>query len=638
MCGICGIVDWTGKQIESSRLVAMRDLMTARGPDDAGLYLERGVGLGHRRLSIIDLSAAARQPMANEDGTIQLVYNGEIYNFLDLRKELLAGGHRFVSRSDTEVLVHGYEQWGIDGLVARLEGMFAFAIWDGGRRQLHLVRDRLGKKPLFYRQTAGRCVFASDIKSIYLEADGRLAPDERAVDEFLYYTVISQPRTIFADVRKLPAGHVATFQESGGTVKSYWQPDFTAKAAKSVDQWLEGIDWHLHRAVKRRLISDVPIGAFLSGGVDSSCVCAVMAQEASVTPRTFSVGFADAPDWDERRYAQAVARHIGSDHAELLVDPDVAPILAQLVWQHGEPYGDSSMVPTFLIAREARKHVTVVLTGDGGDEAFAGYSRHLRSALPERYAYLPGLVTGWLIPAASRLLAAMAGRTTLAHNFQLAADYLSGRREALAYSTCWFDAWRRELYSDDYMARLGGWHPLETRRPLLNMLAGPTSLDRALEYLMRTTLCDDYLTKVDVATMANSLEARCPFLDAELLTFAMTIPSELLVMGWQKKALLKRYAQHLIPQEVIYRKKQGFAVPIRRWFQNEWRLPLERFLLSKQACQRGYFRPSTVQRVLQEHAAGRRNHAGRIWTLLVFEIWNRLFVDRTLTAADPVLT
>ncbi|MFB3891680.1 MAG: asparagine synthase (glutamine-hydrolyzing) [Phycisphaerae bacterium] len=637
MCGICGIIDFDGRPVDRDLVIRMRDVMTCRGPDACGLHVGPGAALGHRRLSIIDLSPAAAQPMTNEDGTAVLVFNGEIYNFQDLRPELEAAGHQFKSRSDSEVALHGYEQWGLDGLAKRILGMFAAAIWDSRKRQLHLLRDHLGKKPLFYQAVGGRVMFASDIKALWIANGRRVELDEQALDEFFYYTVISGRRTIFRGVHRLPPAHAATFDASGEKLTRFWSPDYSAKQAKSVDEWLEGIDHHLRRAVRRRLVADVPLGGFLSGGVDSSTVCALMAAEGHSRPKTFTVGFTDAARWDERRFSRAVAERIGSEHTELIVKPDVAPILSDLVWHYGEPFGDSSAVPTYLIAREARKHVTVVLTGDGGDEAFAGYSRHRRPWLAHRWRAIPGFIRRRLLPLAARGVGVIAPRTLFARNLELSAGHLAGDVRALAAATCWFDGWRDILYTPDFRSRLGAFHPLEAQRPLMDSLRGPTAVDKASEYLLLTTLCDDYLVKVDVATMAHSLEARCPFLDVELLNFAMTIPAGVLLEGNQAKSLLKRYAARLVPPEVVYRKKKGFSVPIRQWMQNEWAAPLERLLLSKTALDRGYFDPRTVRRIIGEHVSGRRNHVARLWTLLVFETWNRLFVDQTLKPGEPVL-
>jgi asparagine synthase (glutamine-hydrolysing) len=637
MCGICGIVDYQHQQVDADLVVAMRDVMISRGPDDSGLYVGPNVALGHRRLSIIDLSPAGHQPMGNEDGSVQLVFNGEIYNFQDLRSQLVQAGHRFVSKTDSEVLVHGYEQWGPMELARKMRGMFAAAIWDSKTRQLHLLRDHLGKKPLFYRCHAGKVVFSSDIRSIHRQAGGDLPTDPRAIDEFLYYKVISQERTIFQGVHRLPPAHVATFNPAGVSISRYWQADYSVKQAKSIDDWLEGIDHYLRQAVRRRMVADVPLGGFLSGGVDSSCVCALLAGEAPGRCRTFTVGFNDSARWDEREFSRKVANHIGSDHTELVLEPDVAPILSNLVWQYGEPFGDSSAIPSYLIAQQARKHVTVVLTGDGGDEGFAGYSRHFRAGLDQRLGYLPPFIRQHALRWLGQSAMALAGGTVFARNLDLMTRYAAGDPAALAGSTCWFDGFRRKLYSQPFLDQLASWHPLTGQQEILASLTGQTGLDKALEYILRTTLPNDYLAKVDQATMAHSLEARSPLLDIDLLNFAMTIPAEALLVDNQPKGLLKRYAAKLVPPEVIYRRKHGFSVPVRQWIKGPWQEPMRRLILSPTCLGRGYFNADYVRRIFNEHVAGRAGHGARLWTLLVLEIWHRLFVDKTLRPGEPVL-
>jgi|APSaa5957512622_1039677.scaffolds.fasta_scaffold02111_5 asparagine synthase (glutamine-hydrolysing) len=636
MCGICGMVNWDGSEVNADLLTAMRDLMVSRGPDDKGLHTEPHVGLGHRRLSIIDLSRDGHQPMANEDETVWLVFNGEIYNFMDLRGTLVDAGHQFRSRTDTEVLVHGYEEWGIDGLADRIKGMFAVAIWDRAKQVLHLLRDHVGKKPLFYRYHRDRLVFGSDIKCIWLSAGRSLAIDETALDEYLYYYFITQHRSIFRGVMKLPPGHRATVSQAGVSLRRFWTPDFSHKEQRSPDEWLDGIDHYLHQAVQRRLVSDVPLGAFLSGGVDSSAVCAVMADESASPPKTFSVGFDDAPAHDEREHARAVARHIGAEHTELIAASDVFARLPAIVWQYGEPFGDSSAVPTYLIAEAARKHVSVVLTGDGGDEAFAGYDRHICAGRDQRWPWMPDVLRCRVLPRIAEHVTGVLPGSLLAQRVATAAGYWAGTRDALAGNICWWDGLRAQLYTDEWRSRLGDWHPLTAQQQLLGELNGPTQVDRALQYVLTTRMPSDYLAKVDVATMAHSLEARSPFLDVDLLEFAATIPADLLIEGRIGKALLKRYAARLVPRDVIYRPKQGFALPLGDWLRTRYGELLKRVLLSSPACDRGHFRMETVRAVLDQHICGQADHTHRLWTLLVFEIWNRLFVDGSLNPTEPL--
>jgi asparagine synthase (glutamine-hydrolysing) len=631
------MVAWDGAEVDPDLVCRMRDVMVARGPDDAGLHLEPGVGLGHRRLSIIDLSPAGHQPMANEDGSIWIVFNGEIYNHVELREALIAAGHCFRSRTDTETLVHGYEEWGIDGLAGRLLGMFAVAIWDRRARLLHLLRDHVGKKPLFYRLHQGQTSFASDVKSIWVAAGKSLELDERALDEYLYYYFITQQRSIYRGVLKLQPGHRATCSATGVSVRRFWSPDYSVKERRSADEWVEGIDHYLRQAVRRRLMSDVPLGAFLSGGVDSSVVCATLAKESPSRPRTFCVGFRHAPSHDERRHARAVARHIGSDHTELLAESEVFARLPAIVWQYGEPFGDSSAVPTYLIAQAARQHVSVVLTGDGGDEAFGGYERYLTAGRSRHWDWLPAMLRRQVLPQAGAWLAGQFPTNLLAQRLRVATDYAVGSRAALAGNLCWWDGLRARLYTDTWRARLGDWHPVSAQDDLLRELNGPTQIDRALQYVLMVRLPSDYLAKVDVATMAHSLEARSPFLDVELLQFAARIPTDILLEGRVAKALLKRYARRLIPAEVIDRPKQGFALPLGDWFRSRCRGLLTDILLSPAASSRGYFSPRTVQTVLEQHLSGRADHTHRLWALLVFEVWNRLFVDGSLQPDQPLV-
>jgi len=642
------MVDVSGGVIERSRLIAMRDAMVCRGPDEVGEWFRPAgdrrpaVALGYRRVS--GGSDDTRPPLADETGEVRVVLAGTVYNASALRNELAAAGERFRSRSDAEVLLHGYRRWGLPTLAPRLRGGFAFAIWDGRSGELHLVRDHLGKKPLLFRVRDGLVEFAGDIKSFWI-GGGENALDPAAIDEFLYYGAVSQSRTIFRGVQKLPPASWMTFSADGGSgsgqkvrvaTHTYWRPDYSRKEQRSVDDWLAELDVRLRQAVRLRLPEDSPPAGFLSGGVDSSTVCALMAQESPARLRTFSVGFDTGDRYDERVHSRAVAAHIGSEHTELVVKPDAAPILSDLVWHYGEPYGDSSAVPTWLISREASGHVSTVLSGDGGDEAFAGYSRHRRADTARRYAWLTPLVTRGLAPLAARLVNLVAPRTLFARNFDWSVKYLAGHPLALAGDTTWFDGWRNALYTPAFRDQLAGVHPLDSQRPILRTLTGPTHVDRALEHQLRTTLPNDYLVKTDIAGSAHALEIRCPMLDVDLLDFASRIPTTVLLADHQPKHLLKRYAATRVPREVIYRKKHGFAVPIRHWLRNEWQVPVRSLLLSKQA-DRGYFRPRTVANLLDAHAAGRSNHASRIWTLLMLEIWHRIFVDKTLRPGEAVL-
>lgn len=639
MCGICGIFDRQGGPVEEETVLTMREVMTSRGPDDAGVHHEAGLGLGHRRLSILDLSSAGHQPMANEDETVWVVHNGEIYNFPELRKELVSAGHRFRSQTDTEVLVHGYEEWGDAELLERIRGMFAFGLWDRKERKLLLARDRVGKKPLFYYDDGRRVYFSSDIKSIWLVNGDSLTVDPRALDEFLFHGYVLNDRSIYDQVSKLPPAHSVAFTPNGSPTEPqrYWKLRFGVKHERREEDWLDGIEEHATRAVQRRLVSDVPLGAFLSGGVDSSYVCALMARSSGTTVRTFTVGFEMAPDYDERHHAAKVARHISSDHTEIVLNPDVWSILPRLVWSYGEPYADSSAVPSWFVAEAARKHVTVVLTGDGGDECFAGYGAHVATARSLRFGYIPGAIRSVLIPRAVRAARKLLPQNAWLMRADIFASHLAGDVESgTRFSAYWADLHRDRLHHEAFRSRLNGWHPAEVCNRTFRQSDGPTVLDRQMDRVIAHQLSEDYLVKIDVATMAHSLEARSPFLDTDLMEFAATIPASMMLPGREGKPLLKKAAARAVPPEVIYRPKQGFEIPVGEWFRTDWYDRLRRLLLSPEARGREICDSGCVERTLEEHRAWKADHKYRIWTLLVLEIWHRLFVDRTLSPTDAL--
>jgi asparagine synthase (glutamine-hydrolysing) len=631
MCGICGIFDPAGGPVDQAHVLTMREVMRDRGPDDAGLFVGPGIGLGHRRLSIIDLSTAGRQPMGSEDRKVQVVFNGEIYNFAELRKELEAE-HRFASHTDTEVLLHGYEQWGIEGLLERIGGMFALAIYDARESpRLILARDRVGKKPLFFLHTAGRVWFASDIKAIWLVAREHLSVDPQALDQFLFYYYIEQDHCIWRPAEKVAPGHFIEFTADGrARQRQYWDLSYANKRSRQMEQLLSELDDHLRRATRRRMIADVPLGAFLSGGVDSSTVVAAMAAQSETPVKTVSVGFAQEA-FDERPFSRAVARHLHTDHTELELRPDAWSILPKLLWHYGEPYGDSSAIPLWFVSQAAREVVTVVLTGDGGDEAFGGYAEYRQADRYGRYRWLPLHVRrGLLLPIARALATVL----PVARHWRRGMAYMAGRLDlTLDRSNCWDDARRRRLYDPAWARQLAGTHPADGRRRTLARADGPTPVDKMLYLLIKHVLVSDYLVKVDVGTMAHSLEARSPFLDHELMAFAATIPAGELLAGGERKAVLKKYAATKVPRQAIYRRKAGFAVPLDHWLRGDWYAAVRRLLLSKEAAGRGLFRPAVVDRLLRQHRGG-ANHKHRIWTLLLTELWHRMFVDRTLSADD----
>lgn len=622
MCAINGIIQFDGSTVDAASVVAMRDVMVHRGPDHGGLWVNRNAGLGHRRLRIIDLSPAGNQPMQNKDGSVQVVFNGEIYNFQELRNQLDA--HKFNSRSDTEVIVHGYEEWG-EKLFAKLDGMFAIGIWDERKQTLLLARDRWGKKPLFHFARGGEILFASDIKAIWELKSSALTLNHAAIDCYLHHLSPTQEHCIFNEVAKVRPAHYEVFTRDAHRVERYWQPTFAAKENLSEADALEKLDVLLRAAVKRRLVSDVPLGAFLSGGVDSSVVVALMSQINAGRTKTFSIGFAEQ-DFSELQYSRAVAERYQTEHQEIVVKPDMMAVLPSLVWEYGEPFGDSSAIPTFYVAQAARQFVTVALTGDGGDEMFGGYDlaraswygHHCRSIVPP-------VMRGALekLPLPGKL------RTLLVH----ASDNPAVRHSI----TMGFNAaQKRALYTPDFTAKLGDHSAAHVFAQFYPTIKNWNIVDQNLFLTLMGRLPNDYLIKTDVASMKVALELRSPFLDTELDAFANSINPMLKVKGGAQKYLLKKLAERYIPRETIYRKKRGFSLPLTHWLRGELAPVVSRLLLEGETLKLGWFNRAAVENLLREHAAKTHDHTHRIYLLLWLELWWRLFITRTLKPADAL--
>jgi asparagine synthase (glutamine-hydrolysing) len=631
MCGICGVYDRSGAVPGADIISKMMDTMVDRGPDDSGTYIAPTIGLGHRRLSIIDLSESGRQPMSNEDKTVWLVFNGEIYNFPELRKFLIDKGHIFKSNTDTEVLVHGYEEWGLEKLLKKINGMFAFALWDANKRELVLVRDRLGVKPLFYFESGGRVYFASDIKAIWVACNDELSLDYAAMDSYLNFYCIPQEYTIFQGIKKVPPAHYIKFTRNGSNTGRYWFLSFGDKDGQKEEEYLEGTIYKIREAVGRRLISDVPLGAFLSGGVDSSVVVALMTQFSSEV-RTFSVGFTNE-SYNELKYARAVAKRFSTDHHEIIIEPDALEVLPRLVWSYGEPFGDSSAIPTYYVSKAARELVKVALTGDGGDESFGGYPNIQAVYVASVYKKLfPSSLRRGILPLISNLLYSNTGHNPLLLRFKTLTEY--GRRdlrESFRLNGIWFGKFKENLYSQELKGKLSSHDPYRIYDSFLLSADGANDVDKALFVDMNTRLPNDYLTKVDVATMANSLEARSPFLDYELVEYAARIPAKTKLKLFRQKYLLKRTALKLgVPHEAIYRKKWGFGIPIGFWFRGRLGSLLKNILLSDRALKRGYFNYGYLRTLLENHLSGREDHTHRLWSLLWLELWHLIFIDRVL--------
>ena len=639
MCGIAGFADTavTGfpepAQMREAESVVrqMCAVIRHRGPDDEGVRAEPGAALGMRRLSIIDL-ATGHQPIRNEDATIWVVFNGEIYNFRELRADLAARGHRFYTSTDTETIVHAYEEWG-EGAFARLRGMFAVALWDRGTATLLLARDRLGIKPLYYAERHGRLYFGSELKSLLVTGAIERRIDTAALEHFLAFLYTPGDQAIFSGVRKLPPGHLLRWRRGSSRVVAYWTPppDETPIADEEA---AEGLLDHLRDAVQAHLVSDVPLGAFLSGGVDSSLVVGLMASASDRPVKTFSIGF-DEPEWDELDAARTVARHFGTDHHEFVVRPDALAIADRLVEHFDEPFGDSSAIPTWYVSEMARRHVTVVLSGDGGDELFGGYDRYLPHpavAMFDRLA-VPGArpAAGWL---GQRLPRGALGRRFLQHVAQ-------GPVERYVDAVSFFSAEdRRALLSRD--VRATAQTPPEHR--LAAQFARTTHLpfgSRLMRADLATYLPEDVLTKVDRMSMAHSIESRVPLLDHRLVEFALRLPLHLKIRQGARKYLLKQVAGRLLPPEILNRPKQGFGVPLAVWCRGRLREAFTDVLQSSSVRERGYFDSSEIDRLLEEHLSGRRNHDLRLWQLYMFELWHRQYADaapvtRRETEVHPV--
>jgi asparagine synthase (glutamine-hydrolysing) len=636
MCGIAGIVlrDPTAG-VDPALVRRMCRAIGHRGPDDEGVWTEPGAGLGHRRLSIIDLSPAGHQPMANEDGSVWVVYNGEIYNFPELREGLIARGHEFRSRTDTEVLVHLYEEEG-EELVKHLSGMFAFAIWDRRRRRLLLARDRAGEKPLKYAEIPGGLVFASELKAVL--ASGRVAaePELESIDRFLTFGYVPSPQTGFRGIHKLPPAHRLVWQDGELSVDRYWTLDFSRKRAFPPAELAERVRSAVHHAVVGRMISDVPLGAFLSGGIDSTIVVSCMAQAASRPVETFSIGF-EHETYDELPYARKVAERFGTHHHEFVVRADDASLLPFLASLYEEPYADSSALPTYFLARETRRHVTVALSGDGGDEGFAGYSRYARlAAARRRLAWLRAPVLGSAIEALERRSLPLPPR--LHRQLDVALGITStDLGSAHAWTVRIFsERDKRGLYGPSMQACLA--HPASAllSRWALRPEAGSAMIDRACFMDVMGYLPDDVLVKVDLAAMVHGLETRAPLVDHEVLELAASVEPGVRFAGGKLKALLKHTFADVFPPGLLERPKMGFGIPLQEWFRGPL-LPLAReLLLSSESRIHRYLRRERLEELLSQHVARRLQLGSQLWSLVMLELWHREVVEHAWASAPSL--
>lgn len=626
MCGICGTIHFNSEPVGKPLLKKMADTLAHRGPDDEGFYIDTSTGgkavtagLAHRRLSIIDIATGA-QPLANEDSSLWIVFNGEIYNYLDIRSELLEHGHRFKTNSDTETIVHAYEQWG-ESCVEKLRGMFAFAIWDSSQKKLFMARDRIGIKPLYYYHDGKHFVFGSEIKSILAHPHVQKKLSLESVADFFTLMYVPAPKSIFKNIYKLEPGYTLSL-DSQGRIKQhqYWDLVFDPKTGISGGIWKNRILEKLTETVKIRLMSEVPLGAFLSGGVDSSAVVALMSTMTQDPVKTTAIGF-NEDKFNELPYARAVAGQYQTAHFEKLVTPDSLSILDKLSWFYDEPFADSSSIPTYYVCQAAKQKVTVCLSGDGGDENFAGYRRYYFDRLENKVrSLLPKPLRKGLI----RSIAAAYPKLDWAPRFLRAKTLLTNLSldpvEGYFNSVSWFQGVREELLSAH--AELKGYSTLDVfKRHYKNAPEDPLS---AIQYMdVKTYLADDILTKVDRASMAHSLEVRVPLLDHEFMELAAAVPSGLKLKGKQGKFIFKKSLESLLEPDTLYRKKQGFSMPVSQWFKTELKNTFEESVLGKDSACSEILNRSTINKLWQQHQSGVREWGHELWAILIFEKWMR---------------
>lgn len=633
MCGIAGKVDFAGG-VSPGVIEGMCAAIAHRGPNSRGIWSSDFVAMGMQRLAIIDVRGGD-QPIFNEDGSVAVVLNGEIYNFPALRSDLIKKGHTFSTRCDTEVLVHLYEEYG-ERLVERLRGMFAFAIWDTRKRQLLLARDRVGKKPLFIARRGTKFWFASEMMAMLQDPEIERVPDPRAIASYLTLQYVPHPLSAFAGVEKLPPASTLVVTADGVSERRYWQLDYADSArSASREELAERLRALMWEATRIRLMSEVPLGAFLSGGIDSSAVVAAMADQSTGPVKTFSIGFPDA-DFDELRFARRVAQRFSTDHHELVVEPHAIEIMPRLARHYGEPFADASAIPSFYLAEMTSRHVTVALNGDGGDESFAGYRRYISSEVLGRLGRLPSGVRRLAPVFVRRLGTGSRSNSTRARINRLARALAA---EPDARYALWMSAFpavmRDEMLQPEFLATTREWHPEHTITHAWQRSAAQSGLERMLDTDVNSYLPDDLLVKMDIATMAYSVEARSPFLDHHLMEFAAALPARLKLHRTSGKVLLKYALRGIVPDEILDRRKMGFGVPLPHWFRRELRnLPAE-MLLGAEARVQSYVKPEAILRMIKEHHAEQADHSQRLWALLQLELWHREVVEAPLLLAEP---
>ena len=626
MCGICGKFSPSG--VKHEEINAMLDSLVHRGPDDSGCYVKANIGLGSRRLSIIDLETG-NQPISNEDGTIWVIYNGEVYNHRTLRVQLETKGHLFQTNSDTEVIVHLYEEVG-ERCVEQLSGMFAFALWDERQQKLVLARDRIGQKPLFYAQDGGDLLFGSEMKAILALHRQERELDPLAMHDYLSLRFVSAPRTIFRHIQKLPPAHMLVFQDGQIRLRRYWHLSFREKLTLSESEILEALREQIKCTVESHLISDVPVGAFLSGGLDSSLIVAILAGHLTQKPQTFSIGV-DESDFDELPFARLLAEQYGIQHVEERVSANLIQSLPDMIWHLDEP-SDPIAACMFQAARLASRHVKVVLGGDGGDELFAGFDRYVGARYINAYSLMPlTLRQGLIEPMLDRLPDSFAYKSLTqklrwVHQLSLQAT----AAEQYAEATCFFrfaHEGKRALYTDQLWRELGERNSTVAMTELFNHAEADDLLDRMLYTDFVTRLPEHSLVLTDRMSMAHGLEVRSPFLDHELVEFLAKVPANIKVQNNQPKYLMRKLAANYLPATILQREKQGFMLPIAYWFRTDLFPLVSRMLEQSYFVKEGWFQKGNIQRLLEEHRTNRHDHHVRLWMLLTLDLWHQLYIQ-----------
>lgn len=627
MCGITGFIS-KNKNLPTAEREVLLDKMcrsiTHRGPDEQGTIVKDAAALGMRRLSIIDLKSG-QQPIFDCSGNLAIVFNGEIYNYQQLKSDLETRGHKFKTNSDTETIVHAYEEFGAD-CVKYLRGMFAFAIYDFAAESLFIARDRVGKKPLFYSKTKqGNFVFGSELKTLLEHGEISKEIELSALDAYLNFGYVPEEFCIFKDVHKLAPGHFLIYKNGEIRTQKYWDFEYSGETENKTEaEFIDILREKIKEAVKIRLISEVPLGAFLSGGVDSSSIVGMMSQLSETPVKTFSIGF-NEDSFDELKFARVAAKHFKTEHHEFVVTPDLVEIVDDLVWHFDEPFADSSALPTYMVSKMARDFVTVVLSGDGGDELFAGYTRYVTDKKRSGFANLPKFVRQNFLQKISENLPHGAKGKNFLYNTSL--DAVERYIDSVSHFN---NLNRNELYSTEFRTKLNGNFGKASNlyKEIADSVLSENATDKLLYLDSKTYLPSDILTKVDRMTMATSLEARVPLLDHELIEFVQTIPAELKLKGNETKYIFKKAMEGIVPNEILYREKQGFGVPIGEWINSQLKSRIHETLLEKKTLERGYFDEKYIKILLDEHTRNRRDHSHSLWILWMLELWHREFVDK----------